>query len=101
MSKHDRKGPQRILRGNHVEPKDDLDERYAALCGPVEVRKASTCECGAVVPAYFKGPSEQAAWEAEHQHAPKGCEECGNDDATVTITSGHQVCTDCAQKLDP
>lgn len=96
--KHDRKGPQRILRGVSVQPKDDLDERYNALCGPVQVRKVNTCDCGEPVPAYFKGPSDQDAWEEAHMH---GCQECGNDDATVRITDGQKVCTDCAQKLDP
>lgn len=30
-----------------------------------------------------------------------GCEECGNDDGTVTITDGRTVCLDCAELLDP
>ena len=30
-----------------------------------------------------------------------GCENCGNDDATVVISNGQKVCTDCAEVLDP
>lgn len=26
-----------------------------------------------------------------------GCEECGNDEATVTLDDGREVCLDCAE----
>lgn len=71
MSRHDSAGPPRLLRGNAVLPKDDTQERFDALCGPVTVTRMV------------------------------GCEECGNDDATVTITNGQKVCSDCAERLDP
>lgn len=30
-----------------------------------------------------------------------GCEECGNDLATVVLGNGMKVCTDCAEELEP
>lgn len=93
-TKHDGKGPRRILRGVSVQPKDDLDDRYASLCGPVTVTKTCTCD----------GPPHRLICATVLGDLPAdlgGCEECGDDDATVVITNGQKVCTGCAEKLDP
>lgn len=50
--------------------------------------------------------AEEEAWAArngpvETRKVPVICMACGNDEATVLITGGQQVCGDCAEELDP
>ena len=77
--------PLSVLRAQAARRKAE-EEAWAARNGPVETRYVD---------------AETARIAGECLAILGGCQECGNEDATVVIASGEKVCTDCAQKLDP